>query len=98
MPRPFAAGNTAFEGTAIESLTDQLPGLIQTDIPELDLRAGTMEQTPKSDPAPEEVPGEPSGDAASSGGCSASATRTASFGWIALSIVAMWLSRRRAAQ
>jgi len=97
-PRPFAAGNTAFQGTATKSLTSQLPALIQTDIPELDLEAGAVELAPNRDPDPGRGEDGPSGDATSSDGCSVSAARSASLGWIALCIVAMWLSRRRTAQ
>jgi len=90
-PRPFAAGNTALKGAAAKTLTNQLPGLIRTDIPELDLEAGTVDPTPK---------GRPEGSAQedrerSTDGCSVSPLRTASLGWIALAIVAMWLQRRR---
>ena len=42
--------------------------------------------------------GGPSGDTSTYDGCSVSAAKSASFGWIALSIVAMWLTRRRTAQ
>ena len=97
-PRPFAAGNTALQGTATKTLTNQLPGLIQTDIPELDLEAGAVDLAPKSKPNPVEGAGGPSGDASTSDGCSVSAAQSASFGWIAFIIVAMWLTRRRTAQ
>ena len=97
-PRPFAAGNTALRGTVTKTLSSQLPTLIQTDIPELDLEAGTVELAPKSKPDPGEGQGGPSGDASSSNGCSVSAANSAAFGWIALIIVAMWLARRRTAQ
>ena len=84
-PRPFAAGNTALEGGATKSLTNQLPGLIRTDIPELDLEAGTIDLSPTSEGSNIES-------------CSVSAVKSASFGWIGLCIVAMWLTRRRTAQ
>ncbi|MGB5268131.1 MAG: hypothetical protein WBN30_16175, partial [Polyangiales bacterium] len=96
-PRPFAAGNTALEGTTGKTLTRQLPGLIQTDIPELDLKAGALEAAPKGKADPGDGKGGPSGDASSSDGCSVSAAKSASLGWIALCIVAMWLTRRRSA-
>ena len=97
-PRPFAAGNTALEGTANKTLTGQLPALIRTDIPELDLEAGTIDLAPKGAPGPGKGEGGPSGDTSTYDGCSVSAAKSASFGWIALSIVAMWLMRRRTAQ
>ena len=97
-PRPFAAGNTALEGTTTKTLTGQLPALIRTDIPELDLEAGTVDLAPKSAPGPGDGEGGPSGDSGTYDGCSVSAAKSASFGWIALSIVAMWLTRRRTAQ
>jgi len=93
-PRPFAAGNTALKGATTTTLTNQLPGLIRTDIPELDLEAGAIDLAPKSQPE--------GADSGSKGptpqGCSVSPGQTASLGWIALGIVAMWLSRRRWAQ
>ena len=95
-PRPFAAGNTALEGGAEKTLTNQLPGLIETDIPELDLKAGAFEKQPKRDP--DGAKGKPKGDAGSSDGCTVSAARSASLGWIALGFVAMWLGRRRSAR
>ena len=97
-PRPFAAGNTALEGTTTNTLTGQLPALIRTDIPELDLEAGTVDLAPKSAPGSDDGEGGPSGDISTSDGCSVSAAKSASFGWIALCIVAMWLTRRRIAQ
>jgi hypothetical protein len=97
-PRPFAAGNTALQGTTTKTLTGQLPALIQTDIPELDLEAGTVDLAPKSAPGSGDGEGGPSGDTSTSDGCSVSAAKSASFGWIALCIVAMWLTRRRTAQ
>jgi len=97
-PRPFAAGNTALEGTTTKTLTGQLPALIRTDIPELDLEAGTVDLAPKSAPGSDDGEGGPSGDTSTSDGCSVSAAKSASFGWIALCIVAMWLTRRRIAQ
>jgi len=97
-PRPFAAGNTALKGTATKTLTNQLPGLIQTDIPELDLEAGVVEVSPKGKPDPGDGKSGPSGDTSTSDGCSVSAAKSASLGWIALCIVAMWLTRRRTAQ
>ena len=96
-PRPFAAGNTALEGTTGKTLTRQLPGLIQTDIPELDLKAGALEAAPKGKADPGDGKGGPSGDASTSDGCSVSAAKSASLGWIALCFVAMWLTRRRTA-
>lgn len=89
MPRPFAAGNTALEGTAPKMLTRQLPGVIRTDIPELDLEVGTVDLEPKSLGAPSDAGG------ADSEGCAVSAGQSASLGWIAVGIVAMWLARRR---
>jgi len=97
-PRPFAAGNTALEGTTTKTLTNQLPALIRTDIPELDLEAGTIDLAPKSEPGTGEEPGGPTGDTSTSDGCSISAAKSASLGWIALCIVAMWLTRRRTAR
>ena len=97
-PRPFAAGNTALEGTTNKTLTGQLPALIRTDIPELDLEAGTIDLAPKGAPGSGKGEGGPSGDTSTYDGCSVSAAKSASFGWIALSIVAMWLTRRRTAQ
>ena len=97
-PRPFAAGNTALKGITGKTLTNQLPGLIQTDIPELDLKAGAVEAAPKGKADPDEGKGGPSGDASTSDGCSVSAAKSASLGWIALCFVAMWLTRRRTAQ
>lgn len=90
-PRPFAAGNTALQGVGGKTLTNQLPGLIRTDIPELDLEAGAVEISPKAKPDSETT-------GQTSEGCSVSPVRTASLGWIALGIVAMWHRRRRAAQ
>ncbi|UCH28157.1 MAG: DUF2330 domain-containing protein [Myxococcales bacterium] len=90
-PRPFAAGNTALKGTSGKTLTNQLPGLIRTDIPELDLEAGTVDLSPKGEPESE-------GKGPTPEGCSVSPARTASFGWIALGIVAMGLRRRRTAR
>ena len=60
-PRPFAAGNTALEGTTTKTLTGQLPALIRTDIPELDLEAGTVDLAPKSAPGSGDGEGGPSG-------------------------------------
>jgi len=97
-PRPFAAGNTALKGGAGKTLTKQLPGLIQTDIPELDLEAGALETAPKGEPEEGDRKSAPNGDASSSDGCSVSAAKSASLGWIALCFVAMWLTRRRTAQ
>ena len=97
-PRPFAAGNTALEGTVTKTLTKQLPGLIQTDIPELDLEAGTVVLSPKSRGGSEDGQGGPASEVVTPEGCSVSAAKSASFGWIALGIVAMWLTRRRTAQ
>ena len=97
-PKPFAAGNTALQGGATKSLTNQLPGLIRTDIPELDLEAGTVDLAPKSAPGSKQGERGPASDVVAPEGCSVSAAKSASFGWIALSIVAMWLTRRRTAQ
>ncbi len=91
-PRPFAAGNTALEGAQTKSLTNQLPALIQVDIPELDLEAGKLE-APKPDSK-----GKPKGDASESEGCNVSAAKSATLGWIAFAIVAMSLGRRRRAR
>ncbi|MGB8328515.1 MAG: hypothetical protein WCE62_00200 [Polyangiales bacterium] len=79
-------------------MTSRLPGLIQTDIAELDFEAGGFEPGPKRKPDPDEGPDGPSGNATGSDGCSISGARTASLGWIALSFVAMWLARRRTAR
>jgi hypothetical protein len=97
-PRPFAAGNTALEGIATKTLTNQLPRLIQTDIPELDLEAGTVDLSTKGEPAPGDRQGGATRDVVTPDGCSVGAAKAASFGWIALCIVAMWLTRRRTAQ
>ncbi|MFW2387831.1 MAG: DUF2330 domain-containing protein [Polyangiales bacterium] len=97
-PRPFAAGNTALKGAGTKTLSNQLPGLIETDIPELDLKAGAVEMKPKLDPKPDDAKGDPTGDAGNSDGCTVSAAKTASLGWIALGIVAMGLIRRRIAR
>jgi len=97
-PQPFAAGNTALQGTSTKSLTSQLPALIQTDIPELDLEAGTLDISPKGKPDSKPEKSGSTGDAGASEGCSVAAAKSASLGWIALSIVAMWLGRRRTAQ
>ncbi len=97
-PRPFAAGNTALEGTTNKTLTGQLPALIRTDIPELDLEAGTIDLAPEGAPGSGKGEGGPSGDTSTYDGCSVSAAKSASFGWIALGIVAMWLTRRRTAR
>ncbi len=91
-PKPFAATNTMLEGGTIPTLTNRLPQLIQTDIPELDLKARPPEQEPKT----QEGTGPASSDTRTSDGCSMSAAKTASLGWIALIMVAMWLTRRRA--
>jgi hypothetical protein len=92
-PRPFAAGNTALQGSAPKVLTNQLPSLIRTDIPELELEAGAVDLAPKTLP---DAKGESeSSDASSSEGCSVSAAQSASLGWIVVGIVAMWLGRRR---
>jgi len=91
-PRPFAAGNTAFQGTATKLLTSQLPGVIRTDIPELDLEVGTVDLEPENQSAPSDA------DGADAEGCAVSAAESASLGWIAVGIVAMWLARRRTAQ
>ena len=92
-PRPLAAGNTALQGTAPKVLTNQLPSLIRTDIPELELEAGAVDLAPKTLP---DAKGEgESSDASSSEGCSVSAAQSASLGWIVVGIVAMWLGRRR---
>ena len=93
-PRPFAAGNTALKGGGEKTLTNQLPGLIRTDIPELDLEAGAVELAPKG--KPDDSGGDGKGPTPE--GCAVSPARTATLGWIAFGIVAMWLSRRRWAQ
>jgi len=90
-PRPFAAGNTALGGIGQKTLTNQLPGLIRTDIPELDLEAGEVEIAPKGKAAPQTTGPTPDG-------CSVSPAGTASLGWITLAIVAMSRRRRRVAQ
>jgi hypothetical protein len=98
MPRPFAAGNTALKGMTTKTLIGQLPRLIETDIPELDLEAGAVDLTPELKPESEEENGPPKVDASNSEGCSVRADGDASLGWIALCIVAMWLRRRRIAR
>ena len=90
-PRPFAAPNTMLKGATTPTLTNQLPQLIQTDIPELNLKARPQEPEPKT----QDGSGAASGDASTSDGCSVSAARTASFGWVALIMVGAWLTRRR---
>jgi hypothetical protein len=97
-PAAFVAGNTALEGATTKTLSGQLPALIQTDIPELDLEAGTVDLAPKGAPGSDGGRLGPTGGGGSLDGCSVSAAKSASFGWIALCIVAMWLSRRRTAQ
>ena len=90
-PHPLAAGNTALRGVSNQALTNRLPGLIRTDIPELDLEAGAVEIAPKGTLAPDTR-------GSSTEGCSVSTGRTASLGWITLGIIAMWRRRRRVAQ
>lgn len=89
-PPPFAAGNTALKGTSGTTLVSQLPALIQTDIPELDLEAGVVELTPKSKPGPK-----PQSGGATSEGCAVRPVATVSLGWIVLCLVAMSRWRRR---
>jgi hypothetical protein len=91
-PRPFAAGNTALKGATGATLTNQLPRLIRTDIPELDLEAGKLEAAPKGEPGSKSEGKGPTPE-----GCSISPAKTATAGWIALAIVAMWATRRRVA-
>lgn len=98
-PRPFSAGNTALVGTSTKALTNQLPALIRTDIPELDLAAGTVDLAPERPSETGNKDDEATGAARSeSEGCSVSATQSAALGWIVVAIVAMWLARRRTAQ
>lgn len=94
-PRPFAAPNTMLKGASAPTLVNQLPALIQTDIPELDLEA----RPPEPEPTPQKGSGKSTGgeDAGSNEGCNAGATQSASLGWIVLIIVAMWRTRRSAA-
>ena len=92
-PRPFAAGNTALKGASGATLTNQLPGLIRTDIPELDLEAGKLEAAPKGKPDSKSEGKGPTPE-----GCSISPAKTATAGWIAFAIVAMWATRRRVAR
>ncbi|MGB5810307.1 MAG: DUF2330 domain-containing protein [Polyangiales bacterium] len=95
-PRPFAAPNTMLKGATGTVLTHKLSGLIQTDIPELDLEA----RPPEPEPTPQDGSGPSSGgaDATAAEGCNVGAMQTASLGWIALIIVAMGLTRRRHAR
>ncbi len=101
-PRPFAAGNTALGGIRSTALTNQLPALIQTDIPELDLEAGQLDSKPVGEESGAKSRVEPrTGTDTDDGyGCSAASNvaRDASLGWIAVGIVAMWLGRRRRAR
>jgi len=94
-PKPFAAPNEMLKGAAAPTLTNRLPTLIQTDIPELDLVA----RPPEPEPTPQKGSGPSTGgkSTATSTGCALSPMHTASVGWIMLIIVAMWLARRRAA-
>ncbi len=91
-PKPMSTPNP-MDGGNIPTLTGRLPGWIQTDIPELDLEARELapepEPTPQGGEGPSQASTETSGD-----GCEVGAGRTASLGWIALIIVAMWLRRR----
>jgi hypothetical protein len=95
MPRPLAAGNTALKGMTTKTLTSQLPHLIETDIPELDLEAREPDPTLEGRREPEGEQSMPKADASNTEGCSVSAGGSASLGWIALCIVAMGLKRRR---
>jgi hypothetical protein len=95
-PRPFAAGNTALTGSGPKMLTNQLPTLVRTDIPELDLEAGGVEPAPKA--LPDLETRDASRETESAEGCAVSAARNASIGWIAACIVAMWLGRRHIAR
>ncbi|MEM9196196.1 MAG: DUF2330 domain-containing protein, partial [Myxococcota bacterium] len=98
-PRPFAAPNTMLKGATTPVLTNQLPGLIADDIPELDLKAG-KKLAPEPEPTPQDGSGSATGGASTNTaeGCSVGAIQTASLGWIVLVFVAMWLGRRRAAR
>jgi uncharacterized protein (TIGR03382 family) len=89
MPKPFAAGNTALGGGP-KALSRSLPALIETDIPELDLEAGTVDVSPTSNGEMRQPPSNPT-----SSSCSAGPGTTVSLGWIALGMVAMGLARRR---
>lgn len=89
-PRPFAAGNTSLKSGSTSIPVNALPGLIQTEIPELDLEPGSVEAAPKQKSNDQSA--EPSTST-----CSASPGATAAFGWIAVAIVAMSLARRRTA-
>jgi hypothetical protein len=88
MPKPFAAGNTSLQPGVRTTLTNRLPTLIETDIPELDLKATEGEVAPKGKPK-----SDPAGSSSSS--CAVGPRATASLGWIAVGIVAMCLARRR---
>ena len=96
-PRPFAAPNTMLKGATAPVLTNQLPSLIETDIPELDLEATPGKKlAPEPEPTPQDGTGPATGGASASTaeGCSVGAMQTASLGWIALFFIAMWLGRR----
>jgi hypothetical protein len=94
-PKPSAAPSNMLGGASSPTLINRLPTLIETDIPELDLKARPPEPEPKTQGG--EGPASGGSDASKSEGCSASVVSTASLGWIALIIVAMSLTRRRAA-
>ncbi|MEM7137619.1 MAG: DUF2330 domain-containing protein [Myxococcota bacterium] len=94
-PRPLPAPNTMLKGATAPTLTNQLPALIETAIPELDLRPGA----PEPEPTPQDGTG-PTGGAstATSEGCNVGVVRTASLGWFVFFVVAMWLTRRKYAR
>ena len=93
-PKPFAAPSNMLEGAGTPARINQLPSLIQTDIPELGLKAqpAEPEPTPQSGEGPSSTGASPT----AANGCGVGAKATVSLGWIAASIVAMWLVRRRA--
>ena len=94
-PRPLASGNTALKSGGKTIPVNALPGLIETDIPELDLTPGPAPSAPKSTPQDSSTDSNSSNDSPATT-CSAGPGTTAAFGWIALAIVAMSLRRRRA--
>lgn len=89
-PRPFAAGNTALEGVSNKTLTSRLPALIRTDIPELDLEAGSVEPPQIDEAEPKAQSEGPTPE-----GCAVRPVTTVSLGWIVLGFVAMARCRRR---
>jgi len=89
-PKPFAAGNTSLEAGRQTIPVSTLPALIESDIPELDLEPGPATVAPKK------ALDESSPDSSTTS-CSAGPGSTATFGWIAVAIVAMSHARRRTA-